>query len=118
MQALRETYWRVSDMRRPLIAELGAEDRSLARRWATAFGSFYSIILVALIAAVLASSTADKAATDEAFVVARSERKDLAQDRSVIRPYGSLPNMVQPISACAALQPCMAVKASGAGEEK
>jgi hypothetical protein len=74
-------------MRRPLGVELGAEDKSLARRWAIALPSFYSSILViAMIVAALASSTADKAT-----VVASSESKNLLLDHSSTRPYRPLP---------------------------
>jgi hypothetical protein len=80
-------------MRRPLGTELSPEDRSLARRWALALSSVYSTILViVMIAAALASSTANKVA-----VVASSEAKAHLSDRSDNRlhrplPYGSLPN--------------------------
>ena len=81
-------------MRRPLSTELSAEDRSLARRWAFAVTSFYSIIAIAIVAVGLATSTADKTT-----VVARVEPQHLLQDRSGTAsygplPYGSLPNAV------------------------
>jgi hypothetical protein len=87
-------------MRRPLAAELSAEDRSLARRWAIALSSFYStIVVIVIVAAVLTGSTASKLT-----VVASSEQKNLVLDRSGARPYGSLPNIV---AACTASQPCI-----------
>jgi hypothetical protein len=81
-------------MRRPLGTELSVEDRALARRWAFALTSFYSILAIVIVAAALATSTADKAT-----VVARAEPQHLLQDRSgtasyVPSPYGSLPNAV------------------------
>src|SRR5581483_7295869 len=45
---LREIFG-AGDMRRPLNNELGSEDRSVARRWAVALPSFYSIIVIILI---------------------------------------------------------------------
>jgi hypothetical protein len=92
-------------MRRALGTELSPEDRSLARRWEIAIPSFYSTVaIIAMIAAALASSTADKVT-----VVAGSKSKDLLQDQSGAQPrrpplYGSLPNLV---AACTAPQPCM-----------
>jgi hypothetical protein len=83
----------VSDVRRPWGTVLSPEDRSLARRWALALPSVYSTILViVMIAAALASSTANKVA-----VVASSEANAPLSDRSDNRlhrplPYGSLPN--------------------------
>jgi len=100
-------------MRRPLSAELSVEDRSLAQRWAIASTSLYWTIAIVTIVALLASSTADKVT-----VAAKSGRKDLLQDRSGMRPYGSLPNMVQSMPACTASQPCTGLKANGAGEAK
>jgi hypothetical protein len=81
-------------MRRPLSTELSAEDRSLARRWAFAVTSFYSIIAIVVVAAALMTSTADKTS-----VVARAEPQHPLQDRSgtasyVPVPYGSLPNAI------------------------
>lgn len=87
-------------MRRPLGAELGAEDKSLARRWAIALPSLYSLILIlAMLVAALVSSTADKAT-----VAATPSSENISQDRSGIRthgalPYGSLPGMVAAWSA-------------------
>lgn len=81
-------------MRRPLDNEFSAEDRSLTRRWAVAVASFYStILIVAMIAAALVSSRADKVT-----VVASAAPKQLIQDRSGRQPYrplpyGSLPNV-------------------------
>jgi len=88
-------------MRRPLGTELSVEDRSLARRWALAVTSFYSILAIVITAAALMTSTADKTT-----VVARAEPQRLLLDRSGTAsygplPYGSLPNMV---AARAAMQ--------------
>ena len=100
-------------MRRPLSAELSAEDRSLARRWAITSASLYSTIIIVIFAALLASSRADRVR-----VAAKSEQKDLLQDRSGTRPYGSLPNMVQSIPACTASQPCMGPQTNGVAGAK
>jgi len=89
-------------MRRPLVAELSDEDRSLARRWVITSASLYWTIAIVIIVAVLASSGAKKVT-----VSAKAERADLLQDRSGTRPYGSLPNMVQAIPACTASQRCI-----------
>jgi hypothetical protein len=100
-------------MRRPLAAELSAEERSLARRWVLASASFYSTIVILIIGALLLTSRADKVT-----VAATSERKDFPQDRSTMRPYGSLPNIAQSILACTTSQSCAALKADGAGRAR
>jgi hypothetical protein len=97
-------------MRRPLAVELSAEDRSLARRWVAMSGSVYWTIVMVMIAAMLATSTADKAA-----VASKREQTSLSQDRSDPLPYGSLPDIARPIPACNASQPCIARKANSAG---
>ena len=76
-------------MRRPLTTELSVEDRSLARRWAFAVTSFYSIIAIVVVAAALATSRADNAT-----VMARAEPQHFWQDRSGPALYGSLPNLI------------------------
>lgn len=92
-----------------MAAELSAEERSLARRWALTGASLYSIIVILIIGALLATSRADKVT-----VAATSERKDFPQDRATMRPYGSLPNTAQSIPACTTTQSCTALKADGA----
>jgi hypothetical protein len=94
-------------MRRPLSAELSADDRSLARRWVIGTASVYWTIAIVLFGAVLASSSAEKVT-----VAAKSERTVVQQDRLGVRPYGSLPNIAQAILVCTASQPC---KANGFG---
>jgi hypothetical protein len=91
-------------MRRPSSTELSAEDRSLTRRWAFAVTSFYSAIVIVMIAVALATSTADRT-----IVATNSESTHPMQDRADARshtpmPYGSLPNMGV---ACMGSQPCM-----------
>jgi hypothetical protein len=79
-------------MRRALRTELGAEDRSLARRWAIALPSSYSLIIViAMIVAALASSASDKAT-----VVAGFDSKNPLLDRSGKRPYRPSPYALLP----------------------
>jgi hypothetical protein len=94
-------------MRRPLSAELSADDRSLARRWVIGTASVYWTIAIALFGAALASSSAEKVT-----VTARSEQTGVVQNQMSARPYGSLPNIAQAMPACASWQPC---KANGAG---
>jgi hypothetical protein len=101
------------EMRRSMAVELSPEDRLLARRWAITSASLWAIV-IAIIAAVLASSTADKAAI-AAKSGPTSEQRDLVQDRSGPRLYGSLPNMAPAIPNCAASQPCLSLKATGVG---
>jgi hypothetical protein len=86
-------------MRRPLNTELSAEDRSQTRRWAIAVTSFYSFIILVIVATALVSSTADKTT-----VVASAEPQHALQDRSGtpshrLLPYGSLPNAVAALGA-------------------
>jgi hypothetical protein len=102
----------VSPIRRPLVAELSAEDRPLARRWAIALPSVYAVIAVAIIAAVLAGSGADKPAAATSF-----DRKAFLQERSGIRLYGALPNLGQSVLACRDTWRCTA-QAGGAGGER
>jgi hypothetical protein len=100
-------------MRRPLAAELSAEERSLARRWLLTSGSLYSIIVILIIGVLMMTSGADKATG-----TATSERKEFSLDRSPMRPYGSLPGTVQSIPACTASQSCAALRAEGVGRPK
>jgi predicted PurR-regulated permease PerM len=86
-------------MRPPLDTALSAEDRSLTRRWAIAVTSFYSTIVMVIVAAALVSSTADKVTA-----VASSGPQHVSRNQPVARPYGSLPNLT---AACAPPQPCM-----------
>ena len=90
-------------MRPPLSIGLSAEDRSIARRWAITGASIYWTIAIVIITALVMSSKADKVA-----VPVSSERSDLSQNRSGLRPYGSLPNMDHSIAACAASRTCVA----------
>jgi hypothetical protein len=94
-------------MRRPLSAELSADDRSLARRWVIGTASVYWTIAFVLFGAALASSTAERAT-----VTARSAQAALVQNQMSPRPYGSLPNIAQATTVCASSQPC---KANAAG---
>jgi hypothetical protein len=98
-------------MRRPLAAELDAEERSLARRWALMSASLYSTILIFIVGALLATSRVDKVT-----VAATSLRKDLLQERSLMRPYGSLPDTARSIPACT--QSCTGLKPDGAERAK
>jgi hypothetical protein len=100
-------------MRRPLNAALGAEDRSLARRWVIGSASVYWTIAIVIIAALLTGSGADRVKIADA-----SGQRGLLQGQSGTLPYGSLPNMVQSIPACTASQACMAVKTSDLGKQK
>jgi hypothetical protein len=97
-------------MRRPLAVELSADDRSLARRWVAMSGSIYWTIVIVIIAAMLATSTADRAAVETG-----PEQTNLTLDRSDPLPYGSLPNIARLIPACTTSQPCVARKASRVG---
>jgi len=90
-------------MRYPLSIELSAADRSLARRWFITTAAIYWTIAIVIIAALVMSSKADKAA-----VPVSSQRSDLSQNRSGLRPYGSLPNMAESIAACRASRTCVA----------
>jgi len=94
-------------MRQPLSTELGTEDRSLARRWAITSASIYWTIAIVIIAALVMSSKADRVT-----VAVNPERSALLQDRSSLRPYGSLPNMVPAIAACTASRPCVGAAAT------
>jgi hypothetical protein len=93
-------------MRRPLVAELSAEEQSLARRWLLTGGSLYSIIVILIIGILTVTSGADNAT-----VTATSERKQISLDRSPMRPYGSLPDPIQSIPGCAASPSCAALRA-------
>jgi hypothetical protein len=100
-------------MRRPLVAELSAEEQSLARRWLLTSGSLYSIIVVLIIGILMMTSGADNAT-----VTATSERKQNSLDRSPMRPYGSLPDPIQSIPACAASRSCAALRAEAVGRPR
>jgi hypothetical protein len=100
-------------MRRPLVAELSAEEQSLARRWLLTSGSLYSIIVVLIIGILMMTSGADNAT-----VTATSERKQISLDRSPMRPYGSLPDPIQSIPACAASRSCAALRAEAVGRPR
>jgi hypothetical protein len=89
-----------SEMRRPLAVELSAEERSVARRWALASAALYSIAILA-IGMLMMTSRAYKVAA-----AASSKGKGLPQERSTMRPYGSLPNAARSTSACTASQSC------------
>jgi hypothetical protein len=98
-------------MRRPLAVELNAEERSLARRWALTSASLYSTIVILIVGALLATSRVDKVT-----VAATSERKDLPQERSPMRMYGSSPDQARSIPACTEF--CRDPKSDGAGRAK
>ena len=106
----RETIFWASEMRRPLVAELNAEERSLARGWALTVGSLYSIVIALIGVFLMITSGADKAT-----VTATSIQKQFSGDQSPMRPYGSLPSAVQTIPACAASPSCTSLRADGAG---
>jgi hypothetical protein len=98
-------------MRRPLVAELSVEERSLARRWLLTSGSLYSIVIALIVVILMVTSGADKAT-----VTATSLQKQFSGDRSALRPYGALPNAVQSISIPACASPsCTSLRAEGAG---
>ena len=69
-------------MRRPLTAELSAEERSVARRWLVTGGSLYTMIVALVFGVLMLTSGADKAE-----MAATSERQALSQDRLPTRPY-------------------------------
>jgi hypothetical protein len=100
-------------MRRPLTAELTADERSLARRWLLASGSIYSIVVAFIVVVLMITSGADKAT-----VTATSLQKQFAGDRPALRPYGALPTAFQSIPACSASQSCTSLRAEGAGGPK
>jgi hypothetical protein len=100
-------------MRRPLVAELSADEQSLARRWLLTSGSFYSIIVILIIGVLMMTSGADNAT-----VATASEPKQFSPDRSPMRPYGSLPDPIQSIPACAASRSCAARRAEGVGRPR
>jgi hypothetical protein len=102
-----------SEMRRPLAAELSAEERSLARRWALTSGLLYSTIAILAIGALLVISKADRVA-----VAAKFEPQDLLRERSPMRPYGSLPDTAWSTAACNASQFCKGLTPDGAGSAK
>jgi hypothetical protein len=97
-------------MRRPLVAELSAEERSLARRWLLTSGSLYSTVIALIAVILMVTSGADKAT-----VTATSLQKQFSGDRSALRPYGALPNAVQSIPPCVASPSCTSLRAEGAG---
>src|SRR6202012_3598900 len=97
-------------MRRPLTAELTADERSLARRWLLASGSIYSIVAAFIVVILMVTSGADKAT-----VTAASIQKQFAGDRPTLRPYGALPTAFQSIADCTASRSCTALRAEGPG---
>ena len=85
----------------------------MARRWALTGASLYATIVTLIIGALLVTSKADKVSVTATF-----ERKDVLQERSPVRPYGSLRDAARSIPACAASQSCTGLKPDGAGRAR
>lgn len=85
----------------------------MARRWLLTSGSLYSIIVILIFGVLMMTSGADNAT-----VTAASERKEFSGDRSPMRPYGSLPVMVQSVPACTTSSSCAALGPEGDGRTR
>lgn len=85
----------------------------MARRWALTSVLLYSTIAILAIGALLVTSRADRVA-----VAATFERKDLLQERSPMRPYGSLSDTARSTPACTASQSCKDLTPDGAGSAR